>query len=64
MKYIVNLAKHDEQGKVIDRVKIGEYDDEFEALMVLSDEDKKLKGNGVKDTVVEILHIQELSDVM
>ena len=64
MKYIVNLAKHDEQGKVIDRVKIGEYDDEFEALMVLSDEDKKLKKNPIPYTNVEILHIQELSDVM
>lgn len=59
MKFVINIAKTDSDGQVIERQKVGEYITEIEAIMKVSEEDQKLKKAGIKDAHVEMLQVLE-----
>lgn len=59
MKYVVNIAKTDEEDQIIERTKVGEFETEIDAIMKVSEEDRKLKKCGVKNTHVELLKIED-----
>ena len=59
MIFVINIAKTDSNGQVVERQKIGEYKTEIDAIMKVSEEDQKLKKAGIKDAHVEMLQILE-----
>ena len=59
MKFQVNIVTNNEAGAVVSRNMVGEYGTEIEAIIVVGDENNKLRKAGVKNSHVEMVQIAE-----